>query len=183
VYQSPLKFFDPLGLWSCDGGSPNPTGAPKTPKEGAAAWAQYQYEHDNKSFTKDSDSLPDCGGKDAWKCNCFVKHAFQEGGDVPMSQLPRHYANGKPGPYFATANELANLRMNTGTLGEGSGAIGDIVAWPSSNGPGHTGIVGCDGKIYSAIQDGIARWNSTFSLQQFLRYTLTGRNTVYRELR
>jgi hypothetical protein len=58
-----------------------------------------------------------------------------------------------------------------------------IVTWPSSNGPGHTGIVGCDGKIYSAIQDGIARWNSTFSLQQFLRYTLTGRNTVYREPR
>ena len=116
-----------------------------------------------------------------WKCNCFVKHALRKGGNVPYSSLPKHYVGGKPGNYFAQANEIADTTLNTGVLGVGDGSVGDIVAWPADSGSGHTGIIGCDGKIYSAIQDEIARWNETswFSWNQLVRY-VGHREKVYR---
>jgi hypothetical protein len=126
--------------------------------------------------------LPDCGGARAWKCNCSVKHALMRGGGIPYSDLPRHYYKGRPGPYFTTANDLADTSLNAESLKVGDGSVGDIVAWVSSSGSGHTGVVGCDGKIYSATRDGIQQWNENafFSYNQMVRYELTGRKKVYR---
>jgi len=179
VYENPLRYFDSLGLFSClKNGKVNPTGMPSTAAEGAAAWAQYQYEIGSKDFTLDSSALPDCGGSGKYKCNCFVKHAYQEGGNISYENLPKHYYNDKPSKYFATANELADDDLNKNILGKGKGSRGNIVIWPKKGDSGHAGIVGCDGKIYSAVKDGIARWNRDYSLSQFTRYTLTGRKYI-----
>lgn len=175
--------MDLLGLVSCNAdGSVDPEGTPGSIAEGAAAWAQLQFEAGNTDFTFESGKLPDCGGPNVWKCNCFVKHALQEGGDAPYSSLPKHYKDGEKGPYFAQANDLADRSLNTDVLGMGSGSPGDLVAWPADSGSGHAGIVGCDGRIYSATRDEIAAWNQwTFlSLQQILRY-LGRREKVYRK--
>lgn len=155
---------------------------PKAPAEGAAAWAQYQYDKGNPNYALDADNAA-CGGRGAWKCNCFVKDAFKNGGGVADGKLPKHYVNGKKGKYFAMANELGNKSLNTDVLGIGDGSIGNIVAWPRSGDSGHSGIIGCDGKIYSATKDGLQRWNRgwIWSLTQIIRYKwITGREKVYR---
>lgn len=182
VYGNPIRNIDLLGLFSCNqNGSVNPVGISNSVGEGAGAWAQYQYEQNNTDFTYVSDAISDCGGAQRWKCNCFVKHALKEGGGVSYEDLPKHYHNGNKGEYFAQANDLANTTLNTDVLGMGNGKVGNIVAWGASIGSGHTGIIGCDGKIYSAVRDGIARWNKVtlFSAQQMMRY-FGRREKIYR---
>jgi hypothetical protein len=179
-----LIFIDPFGLFACNSdGTVDNCGKPKNAAEGAAAWAQYQYEQGNKNYTKDADNRS-CGGKGKWKCNCFVKEALQQGGELKSSQLPKHYDRGKKSKYFAQANELADLTKNTDVLGTGDGSVGNIVAWAAKSGSGHSGIVGCNGKIYSASQYEIIEWNNQtwFSYNQIIRYEITGREKVYRSL-
>jgi len=184
VNGNPVVFEDPLGLFRCKpDGSVDPIGEPDTPMEGAAAWAQYQYEQGNKDYTFAADN-PSAGGKDQWKCNSFVRDAFIEGGGLDTSKLPKHYHKGKKSKYFATANELADLNKNEDVLAVGDGSVGDIVAWGSNTGMGHSGIVGCDGSIYSAGGNEIYRWNKTtwLSMNQILRYERYGRTKIYRRL-
>ena len=178
VLGNPLRFFDPLGLWSCNGGDVDPTGVPGTAAEGAAAWAQYQYEKDNRDYTKDAANTS-CGGAGAWKCNCFVKDAYQKGGGTPDKNLPKHYQNGKAGPYFAQANDWGNPSINKGIVGPGDGSVGNIVVWPKEGDNGHVGIVGCDGKVYSARRDGIDRSNRDFGYNRFY-YWWEDREQIYR---
>jgi len=178
--SNPVNMVDPLGLFSCNSnGTVDPDGVPRTPSEGAAAWAQYQFEHNNKNYTYGSNSN---GGKNTWKCNSFVRDAMQKGGGLKGSQLPKHYINGKKQWTFATANELADKTKNKGVLKVGNGSVGNIVAWASSDGSGHSGIIGCDGKIYSAAKNQILRWNKTtwLSYNQIANYVFTGRPKVYR---
>jgi RHS repeat-associated protein len=177
VRQNPLRIIDPLGLISCNSdGTVNIEGVPQRPSEGAAAWAQHQYEINNTAYTKASKS---CGGSGKWKCNCFVRDAFIQGGGLTLKDLPKYYRpDGSIDPNnFARANDLADPEKNTNVLKEGEGNMGDIVAWPASV-TGHTGVVGCDGKLYSAREFGVSRENRY--LREFL-YWWDDRPTIYRE--
>ena len=98
-----------------------------------------------------------------------------------FTKLPKHYSNGKKTQYFAKANEIADTSKNTDVLGVGDGSVGDLVAWPSQSGSGHVGIVGCNGKIYSAREFGIDRFNKTFGIANLV-YRRLGRNPVYRRM-
>jgi hypothetical protein len=185
VFGNPIGYIDPSGLFSClPNGKVDPRGKPSTPSEGAAAWAQYQFEQGNKDYTYAADN-PSAGGKNQWKCNSFVRDAFIEGGGLKRAQLPKHYHKGKKTSYFATANEIADPNKNTDLLEIGDGSTGDLVAWGSKSGSGHTGIIGCNGKIYSASKNEIVRWNNGTwtSWAQIVRYNLTGRKKVYRRLK
>jgi RHS repeat-associated protein len=186
VYSNPLNFSDPFGLFCCNkDGSVNTNDScckDRSPSEKAAAWAQYQYEQNSKNYTFNAST---CGGKGQWKCNCFVRDALQNGAGLRgKKQVPKHYIGGKKQWTFAKANELADITKNTDVLGTGDGSTGNIVAWANPKGSGHTAIVGCDKKIYSAGENEIYRWNRTtlFSAQQIARYVSTGRSKVYRNL-
>jgi RHS repeat-associated protein len=180
---NPINSIDQEGLIRCrSDGSVDPNGIPETPAEGAAAWAQYQYEQGSLNYTFDADT---CGGSGQWKCNCFVRDALQIGGGLSgKNQVPKHYIAGKKQPTFATANELANITLNTEVLGVGDGSTGDIVAWGNLYGPGHCGIVGCNGMIYSAGKNEIYKWNKQtwMSWSQLTRYAFLSRPKVYRKL-
>jgi hypothetical protein len=186
VEGDPVNLIDPWGLMCCNpDGTVNTNGEcckDRPGSEKAGAWAQYQFHQGNKNYTKAANT---CGGTGENKCNCFVADALRKGGGLDRSQLPNHYNNGKKTEWFARANELADISKNTDVLGIGDGSIGDIIAWENSGGPGHTGIVGCDGKIYSAGGEELYQWNNrTYSSwQQIVRYSLTGRKKVIRRLK
>jgi len=176
VRQNPLGTIDPLGLYSCNpDGTVLPTGVPDSPAEGAAAWAQDQFERGSKNYTKAANT---CGGPGAWKCNCFVRDAFIKGGGLTLEQLPKYYRpdGAKDDGNFARANDLGNRSRNQDTLGMGTGAVGDIVAYPAP-GTGHAGVIGCDGRVYSAREHGIA---AEYKAVLRLVYWWNDRDTVYR---
>ena len=153
VRSCPSSLTDPSGLYSCnDDGTVNPKGKPKSPADGAAAWAQDQYDKKNKQYTKAAENAS-CGGKGPYKCNCFVRDAYYKGGEVPWKDLPKRNNSDD----FPLANELHNRTNNKGKLGKGDGSVGDIGALYRPNNSGHTGIIGCDGSFYSAGGTGILK--------------------------
>ncbi len=84
--------------------------------------------------------------------------------------MPKSYLNGKKSKYAARANDYANTSLNTDaldTIDLSNLKLGDIVAWPSSSGSGHVGIVGCDGKICNARENRIDRYNQTWGYSNF----------------
>ncbi len=105
--------------------------------------------------------------------------SYRKGGDVPTGKIPKHPGSRWP----AFANDLANPEFEPDTLPVVNSGLqlqpGDAVAWPAARGSGHSGIIGCDGKIYSARSDRIDRWNVYFGWNSF-RYRLGGRSPVYR---
>lgn len=103
----------------------------------------------------------------------------EKGGGISLGKLPKAYdVKGYPTKNYARANDYANINTNKGILGMGDGSVGNIVAWASSQGSGHTGIIGCDGKIYSATEYNIAEWNKDFSWHQFWYCDLMGRKSL-----
>ena len=181
----PTNWGDPWGLMCCNGDGTVNTNEEEccnaTAAEKAGAWAQYQYEQGNTNYTKAADN-PSAGGPGAWKCNSFVRDALRKGGGVPWNKLPKTYKKGKKTTASARANDYANSSLNTDVLDTIDGSElkpGDIVAWPSASGPGHVGMIGCDGKIYNARGDGLDWFNPTWGLQNLL-YRKNDRSPVYR---
>ena len=185
LWGNPVNAIDPLGLWGCNAdGNIDPNKTPASPNEGAAAWAQYMYEKQDKldvDFYLKNRNADKNNSKGYWRCNIFVWDAYKKGGEVPSAKIPNHpgtrwpaYANDIGDPKFKP--EVLPMVDNWRDL-----KAGDLVAWPNQGDSGHTGIIGCDGKIYNARSDTIDRWHPVFGFHS-IKYRLpwVNRPPVYR---
>jgi len=196
VFSNPLNLLDAFGLKSKAGPEAfccNPDGTvntdpkcckDKSPHEKAAAWAQYMYENPDSTNWKFYTSKYNADknrpqGYD--RCNTFVWDSYRKGGKVPNSKIPKSSDYPK---WPAFANDIANTEFENEKLSVVDSAFdlqpGDIVAWPSNNEEsGHTGIIGCNGRIINARSDKIDSFRVIMDLDS-LKYRLWRRSPVYR---